>query len=146
MEFDLFIVDDDIYGFLEPDRATSRTQRMRLNAQVYLTSLSKSVLPALRSIKLHLLYAPPQTLSRLSSMVRSSVWMPSPLMAQLASNLINSGKAGQLVRMQQQEAAARQHMARFLANTDPHPASPRLPYLAGAAGTVDQRRVCQPGA
>lgn len=37
--------------------------------------------------------------------------MPSPLMAQLASNLINSGMADQLVREQQEEAAARQLMA-----------------------------------
>jgi len=34
------------------------------------------------------------------------------LMAQLASNLINSGMADQLVQVQQDEAAARQHMAR----------------------------------
>ncbi len=108
-EFDLFIVDDDIYGFLEPSPDYKPLAAYAPECSVYLTSLSKSVLPALR---IGYLYAPPQTLSRLSSMVRSSVWMPSPLMAQLASNLINSGKAGQSVRMQQQEAAARQHMAR----------------------------------
>jgi len=78
---------------------------------VYLTSLSKSLLPALR---IGYLYAPPQTLSRLSSMVRSSVWMPSPLMAQLASNLITSGRGAQLVRVQQEEAAERQRLARQL--------------------------------
>lgn len=108
-EFDLFIVDDDIYGFLEPSPDYKPLAAYAPERSVYLTSLSKSVLPALR---IGYLYAPPQTLSRLSSMVRSSVWMPSPLMAQLASNLINSGKADQLVRMQQEEAAARQRMAR----------------------------------
>ncbi|WP_085617770.1 MULTISPECIES: PLP-dependent aminotransferase family protein [unclassified Pseudomonas] len=108
-EFDLFIVDDDIYGFLEPAPDYQPLAAYAPERSVYLTSLSKSVLPALR---IGYLYAPPQTLSRLSSMVRSSVWMPSPLMAQLASNLINSGMADQLVREQQEEAAARQQMAR----------------------------------
>ncbi len=107
-EFDLFIVDDDIYGFLEPAPDYQPLAAYAPERSVYLTSLSKSVLPALR---IGYLYAPPQTLSRLSSMVRSSVWMPSPLMAQLASNLINSGMADQLVREQQEEAAARQQMA-----------------------------------
>jgi DNA-binding transcriptional MocR family regulator len=107
-EFDLFIVDDDIYGFLEPAPDYKPLAAYAPERSVYLTSLSKSVLPALR---IGYLYAPPQTLSRLSSMVRSSVWMPSPLMAQLASNLINSGTADQLVREQQEEAAARQLMA-----------------------------------
>ncbi|BBH48323.1 PLP-dependent aminotransferase family protein [Pseudomonas sp. KU43P] len=108
-EFDLFIVDDDIYGFLEPEPDYQPLAAYAPERSVYLTSLSKSVLPALR---IGYLYAPPQTLSRLSSMVRSSVWMPSPLMAQLASNLINSGMADQLVKIQQDEAAARQQMAR----------------------------------
>ncbi|AGZ37333.1 MAG: PLP-dependent aminotransferase family protein [Pseudomonas sp.] len=108
-EFDLFIIDDDIYGFLEPNPEYEPLAAYAPERSVYLTSLSKSVLPALR---IGYLYAPPQTLSRLSSMVRSSVWMPSPLMAQLASNLINSGKADQLIQVQQSEAAARQQMAR----------------------------------
>lgn len=121
-EFDLFIVDDDIYGFLEPAPDYKPLAAYAPERSVYLTSLSKSVLPALR---IGYLYAPPQTLSRLSSMVRSSVWMPSPLMAQLASNMINSGMADQLVRVQQDEAAARQHMAReilgrYNIRTQPH--------------------------
>lgn len=72
-EFDLFIVDDDIYGFLEPAPDYKPLAAYAPERSVYLTSLSKSVLPALR---IGYLYAPPQTLSRLSSMVRSSVWMP----------------------------------------------------------------------
>ncbi|NER60410.1 PLP-dependent aminotransferase family protein [Pseudomonas sp. MAFF212428] len=107
-EFDVFIVDDDIYGFLQPSPQHKPISAYAPERSIYLTSLSKSILPALRIGYLH---APPDTLSRLSSMVRSSVWMPSPLMAQLASNVINSDLGGQLVKVQQQEAAARQHMA-----------------------------------
>ncbi|MEB3842959.1 aminotransferase-like domain-containing protein [Pseudomonas guariconensis] len=108
-EFDLVIIDDDIYGFLAPTPSYKPLAAYAPERSIYLTSLSKSVLPALR---IGYLYAPPHMLSRLSSMVRSSVWMPSPLMAQLASNLINSGRADQLLRTQQEEAAARQQMAK----------------------------------
>lgn len=107
-EYDLFIVDDDIYGFLETENPTTPLSAFAPERSIYLTSLSKSILPALR---IGYLYAPPETLSRLSSMVRSSIWMPSPLMAQLASNLINSGKGLELVGVQQREAAVRQAMA-----------------------------------
>ena len=78
---------------------------------MYLTSLSKSVLPALR---IGYLYSPPRLLSRLTAMVRSSVWMPSPLTAQLASNIVNEGLDQQLVRLQREEAARRQALAREL--------------------------------
>ncbi|PSS56947.1 PLP-dependent aminotransferase family protein [Pseudomonas sp. BBP2017] len=108
-EYDVFIIDDDIYGFLESQPAHKPISAYAPERSIYLTSLSKSILPALR---IGYLYAPPETLSRLSSMVRSSVWMPSPLMAQLASNLINNGMGEQLIKVQQQEAAARQQMAR----------------------------------
>ncbi|WP_414159833.1 PLP-dependent aminotransferase family protein [Pseudomonas sp. BNK-45] len=108
-EYDVFIIDDDIYGFLETHTVHKPISAYAPERSIYLTSLSKSILPALR---IGYLYAPPETLSRLSSMVRSSVWMPSPMMAQLASNLINSGTGEQLIKVQQQEAAVRQQMAR----------------------------------
>ena len=104
---------------------------------IYLTSLSKSILPALR---IGYLYAPPETLSRLSSMVRSSVWMPSPMMAQLASNVICSGMGERLVKAQQDEAAARQRTGQGsswqLSNLQP---AQQLPRLVGIARTMDLR-------
>ncbi|MEO4047976.1 PLP-dependent aminotransferase family protein [Pseudomonas sp. CAU 1711] len=108
-EFELFIVDDDIYGFLEADNAHAPLAAFAPERSIYLTSLSKSILPALRIGYLH---APQAMLSRFASMVRSSVWMPSPLMAQLASELIDSGQGRELAARQRQEAALRQQMAR----------------------------------
>ena len=75
---------------------------------MYLTSLSKSVMPALR---IGYLYSPPKLLSRLTSMVRSSIWMPSPLTAQLASMMLGEGLDTRLVAVQRNEAAARQAIA-----------------------------------
>ncbi len=108
-EFDFIIVDDDIYGFLATDPLIKPLSAFAPDRSVYLTSLSKSVLPALR---IGYLYSPPKLLSRLTSMVRSSVWMPSPLTAQLASNVINEGLDKKLTRIQRHEAAARQAIFR----------------------------------
>lgn len=108
-EFDFIILDDDIYGFLATDPSIKPLAAFAPDRSVYLTSLSKSVMPALR---IGYLYSPPKLLSRLTSMVRSSVWMPSPLTAQLASNVIAEGLDKTLVRIQRNEAAERQAIAR----------------------------------
>ncbi|MET1080880.1 MAG: PLP-dependent aminotransferase family protein [Pseudomonas sp.] len=106
-EFDFLILDDDIYGFLAPTPLRPLAS-FAPERSVYLTSLSKSVAPALRIGYLH---GPPETLSRLNAMVRSSVWMPSPLMAQLATQVIAEGLGTQLMAVQREEAAARQAIA-----------------------------------
>ncbi|WP_060481292.1 PLP-dependent aminotransferase family protein [Pseudomonas sp. NBRC 111119] len=108
-EFDFIILDDDIYGFLATDPSIKPLSAYAPDRSVYLTSLSKAIMPALR---VGYLYSPPKLLSRLTSMVRSSVWMPSPLTAQLASNAITEGLDSKLVRIQRTQAAERQAIAR----------------------------------
>jgi len=107
-EFDFIIIDDDIYGFLASDPSIKPLSSYAPERSVYLTSLSKSVMPALR---IGYLYSPPKLLSRLTSMVRSSIWMPSPLTAQLASMMLSEGLDTRLVAVQRAEAAARQAIA-----------------------------------
>ncbi len=107
-EFDFLIIDDDIYGFLASDPSIKPLSSYAPHRSVYLTSLSKSVMPALR---IGYLYSPPKLLSRLTSMVRSSIWMPSPLTAQLASMMLSEGLDTRLVAAQRNEAAARQAIA-----------------------------------
>lgn len=107
-EFDFIIIDDDIYGFLANDPSIKPLSSYAPERSVYLTSLSKSVMPALR---IGYLYSPPKLLSRLTSMVRSSIWMPSPLTAQLASMMLGEGLDTRLVAVQRAEAAARQAIA-----------------------------------
>lgn len=103
-ECDLILVDDDLYGFLndtpQPALASYAPER-----SVYLGSLSKAVAPAIR---LGYLHAPASWLPRLTASVRSSIWMVSPLGAQLASQLINSGEAAQMAEAQREEARQRQ--------------------------------------
>src|SRR5450830_1883390 len=107
-EFDFIIIDDDIYGFLANDPSIKPLSSYAPERSGYLTSLSKSVMPALR---IGYLYSPPKLLSRLTSMVRSSIWMPSPLTAQLASMMLSEGLDTRLVAVQRAEAAARQAIA-----------------------------------
>lgn len=109
-EFEFILVDDDLYGFLAPSPvpplATFAPERT-----LYMTSLSKSVLSTVRIGYLH---CPPEWLARLVANVRTSVWMVSPLAAQLATQLITSGKAAELSRLQREEARVRQELAREL--------------------------------
>lgn len=109
-EFDFILVDDDLYGFLAPSPVPPLAS-LAPERTLYLTGLSKSVLSTVRIGYLH---GPPEWLARLVASVRTSVWMVSPLAAQLATLLITSGKALELSNAQREEAKARQMLAREL--------------------------------
>jgi DNA-binding transcriptional MocR family regulator len=106
-EFDLKLVDDDLYGFLAqsaiPPLASFAPER-----SLYLTSLSKSVLS---TVRLGYIHSPVEWLAKLSASVRTSIWMVSPIAAQLATQLITSGKASELSIAQREEAHFRQKIA-----------------------------------
>lgn len=109
-EFDTKLVDDDLYGFLaqssEPPLASFAPER-----SLYLTSLSKSVLS---TVRLGYIHAPAEWLTKLTASVRTSIWMVSPIAAQLATQLINNGKADELSNTQREEAFTRQQIAKEL--------------------------------
>jgi DNA-binding transcriptional MocR family regulator len=106
-DFDLTLLDDDLYGFLAPSPvaplATFAPERT-----VYLTSLSKSVAS---TIRLGYMHCPPEWLPRMTASVRTSIWMVSPLAAQIATTLIASGKAEEMAARQREEARQRQALA-----------------------------------
>jgi DNA-binding transcriptional MocR family regulator len=101
------IVEDDIYGFLSADGPPPLTSFAPENG-IYLTSLSKSVAPGLR---VGYLRAPAELLDRIASSLRTTMWMATPLMAEIASRLVRSGEAQRLADAQRGEAIARQAMA-----------------------------------
>ena len=106
-DFDIALLDDDLYGFLAPSSvpplATFAPERT-----VYLTSLSKSVAS---TIRLGYMHCPPEWLPRMTSNVRTSIWMVSPLAAQIATTLISNGTAAVMAGKQREEARHRQAMA-----------------------------------
>lgn len=109
-EFDTTLVDDDLYGFLAPTKIPPLAS-FAPERTLYLTSLSKSVLS---TVRLGYIHAPAEWLGRLAASVRASIWMVSPLAAQIATTLISSGQADELALAQREEARARQLMAREL--------------------------------
>lgn len=101
------IVEDDIYGFLSAD-GPPPLATFAPESCIYLTSLSKSVAPGLR---VGYLRAPAELLDRVGSSLRTTMWMATPLMAEIASRLVRSGDAARLADAQRAESAARQALA-----------------------------------
>lgn len=101
------IVEDDIYGFLSADGPPPIAALAPENS-IYLTSLSKSVAPGLR---VGYLRAPAELLDRIGSSLRTTMWMATPLMAEIASRLVRNGEAARLAEAQRAEAIARQTIA-----------------------------------
>lgn len=105
---DVILIEDDIYGFLlhDPPPALALVAPERT---YYLTSLSKSTLPGIRVGYLHV--PEPSLVERFSAVIRSTTWMVSPLLTELATRWINDGTAQRLVHWQRAEAEARQTLA-----------------------------------
>lgn len=105
--FDITIVEDDIYGFLAPG-APARIRQLAPERSYYVTSLSKSVLPALR---IGFVVAPHDAVESLDRAMMASTWMASPLCAEIARAWVESGVADQRVRAFLDETAARRRIA-----------------------------------
>jgi DNA-binding transcriptional MocR family regulator len=119
---DLMIVEDDIYGFLleSPPEPLAALAPERC---IYLTSLSKSVAAGLR---LGYLAAPVEWIGRIGAAVRGTIWMASPLLAEIAARWVRDGTAARLADERRDFARRRQGIAaRALAGQrlESHPAS-----------------------
>ncbi|WP_432458925.1 PLP-dependent aminotransferase family protein [Agarivorans sp. QJM3NY_25] len=107
-ECDIQVIDDDIYGFLSEDEikpfysfAPSQT--------IYLSSLSKSVSPSLR---LGLLVVPKAQRDDYIHLLRTTLWLPSPILQELACRMIRSGDVDRISQWQKQQAGQRQQLAK----------------------------------
>lgn len=89
----VMIVEDEVYA---PLLQTTPTPLVALapSAVCYVSSFSKAVLPGLR---IGYIAAPPQIAERLRNAIRVSTWMPSPMLARLASRWIKDGTASRLI-------------------------------------------------
>jgi DNA-binding transcriptional MocR family regulator len=120
----LIVVEDDVYGFLSPERAPLAA--LLPERTVFVTSLSKSLFPGLR---LGCVVAPPDVLERIIAVIWSTMIMASPIGADLLSGWIEDGTAARIADWKRHEVAARQSMARRLLEgqrLQTHPASPHL--------------------
>lgn len=123
--FGVTIIEDDLYGFALPG-APARIAAIAPDVTIYLTSLSKCLMPGLR---VGFAIPPESILNKLRAMVRSTLWMTAPPMIEAFRQLVISGDADRIVSARHAEAEARQRIAKKTigAFVDmPHPMSPHL--------------------
>jgi DNA-binding transcriptional MocR family regulator len=104
----VIIIEDDIYGFLAPDAPLPLAAHAP-EQTMYITSLSKSVAPGMR---LGFMRPPGSWTDRVAGVMRASIWMTPPIMAEIAARLIRSGAAHQVAMAQRDETIRRQALAR----------------------------------
>jgi DNA-binding transcriptional MocR family regulator len=120
----LIVVEDDVYGFLSPERTPLAA--LIPERTVYVTSLSKSLFPGMR---LGCVMAPAPILEKIANAVWTSMIMASPIGADLLSGWIEDGTAARIAEWKRHEVSARQAMARRLLQGErvqTHPASAHL--------------------
>jgi DNA-binding transcriptional MocR family regulator len=116
------IVEDDVYGFLL-EEAPAPIACFAPELGYYVTSTSKSLAPGLRVGYVH---APQGKVDRIAAAMRSTTYMATPLMAEIASRWIRSGAADALVVEKRQGARRRQRLLGEMlggAGLDTHPAA-----------------------
>jgi DNA-binding transcriptional MocR family regulator len=105
--YDLTILEDDVYGDLHPGAPPPLAARAP-DRCVYLTSLAKVIAPGLR---VGYVLAPAALTDSIGGGVRTTAWMATPLMAEIAARWIGDGTAARLLDWQRQEADGRRLLA-----------------------------------
>ncbi len=105
--YDLTLIEDDIYNF------TNTTERTALSALVpdkgiFICGISKALLPGLR---IAYVAVPEQLLYKFIQVVTSTIWMATPLSSEIASRLIESGAAAEIINKKRQVLAHRLRLA-----------------------------------
>jgi DNA-binding transcriptional MocR family regulator len=131
----LTIIEDDVYGFLSPERAPLAA--LIPEQTVYITSLSKSLFPGMR---LGCVVAPPILLEKVAQAVWATMIMASPIGADLLTGWIEDGTAARICDWKRHEVAARHQMARRLLRGEriqTHPNSPHIWLSLPSRWSVD---------
>jgi len=102
--YGVFVIEDEVYKPLLEEPLPSITQ-MLPDLGFFVTSLTKSVMTGLRT---GFLVTPATHSIRVASIMRVTSWSATNLPAEIAARWIEDGTADALVRVQRQEARARQ--------------------------------------
>ena len=106
----LIILEDEIHILLD-DRALPPIQRFAPERTIHMTTLSKW---ATFGLRVGFVAAPDRAVERIRSGVRSTLWMPPPLMAEIATRWIMDGTADRLAARKTRELEARHEIVREL--------------------------------
>ncbi len=115
------VVEDDIYSFLL-DETPPPLASLAGELGYYLTSVSKCIAPGLRT---GFLVVPPGPQANFAAAVRTTMWMASPLSAELTARWLVDGTAMRQVEAHRAEAIIRQEMARARLTGFDYAAHPR---------------------
>lgn len=142
-EHGVAVVEDGVHGLLAGDGIPPLTA-FAPQAGYYLTSLSKTIAPGLR---VGYLRAPRAAIDRLEGALRATLWMASPLLADVAARWISDGTADAIVGERRAEARARQAAATARLGALRYRAAPSgfhgwlpVPPEWGTAGFVEAAR------
>jgi DNA-binding transcriptional MocR family regulator len=105
----LTVIEDDVYGFLSPER--SPLAALIPGRTAFVTSVSKSLFPGVR---LGCVAAPPEIAEKVAQAVWTTMIMASPIGADLMCGWLEDGTAARIEDWKRHEIAARQAMARRL--------------------------------
>lgn len=121
---DVAIVEDDTYGFLVGD--IKPLSAYAPDRSYYITSASKSLAPALR---IGFIRAPNNMVDKLAARICSTIWVASPLLAELFTSLVNAGTAGRIREWKRERVAERRAVVQEVlseATYRGHPASQHI--------------------
>jgi DNA-binding transcriptional MocR family regulator len=124
-EHNLLILEDDAHGVLASDRPPPLSV-FAPERSVLISSMSKAVAAGLRVGYLH---APAPLMSRLSTAVRTTCWMATPIAFELATLWIDQGTAKELLQRQVAEIIRRKRLVMGLLaglRFKDHPESPHF--------------------
>ncbi|MCJ8298996.1 MAG: PLP-dependent aminotransferase family protein [Pseudomonadales bacterium] len=103
---DIWLVEDEIYAFLNTEKIPAISNFVAEKA-FYISSLSKAISPGMRCGYLRV---PKSQYSKVVDYIRATLWLPSPFMFEIASEMIDSGNAFRAAAQQKKIAAHRQQL------------------------------------
>lgn len=142
-EHGVAVVEDGVHALLAEEAPAPLTAHLPDHGY-FLTSHSKTLAP---SVRVGYLRAPPAAHQELAAALRATLWMPSPLLAEIATGWIDDGTADRLLEAKRAEARARQSVAgealegfRYAAGASSHHLWLRLPEGWHAESFVEESR------
>jgi DNA-binding transcriptional MocR family regulator len=105
---DVAILEDDVNGFL-PTEPVTPIAALAPAHTYYITGTSKSLAPGLR---IGYVVPPAHRVERVAATIRATTWLTAPLLAEITTTWIESGRATAMADWKRNEIAARYALAR----------------------------------
>jgi DNA-binding transcriptional MocR family regulator len=104
----LTVLEDDVNGFL-PAEPLPPIAAFAPDHTFYITGTSKSLAPGLR---IGYIVSPAAEIQRVSATMQATTWFTAPIMAEIVTQWIESGRAEEMAEWKRVETAARHRLAR----------------------------------